>query len=161
MLMASVAVFLTKLLSTQVAINPMSSSWSNFQCLLWSGSCMADQAGVLLWNWEWCVCLAALLSPSAFSLFPLQLGWQFWDVFEVKPEMGYIRLQCWHSYPWNFIRGYSNWRADFPRRQYNPIQYHTNVSLTKVNHYTSCIEYRAATNENFHNSSFTIIPVFI
>lgn len=57
-LMALVVLFLTELLSAQVAINPASSSQSNFQHLLRSGSCMADLAGVLLWNWEWCICSA-------------------------------------------------------------------------------------------------------
>lgn len=68
-LMALVVVFLTELLSAQVAINPASSSQSNFQHLLQSRSCMADLAGLLLWSGEWCICSAP---PFSF--------WQFFRV---------------------------------------------------------------------------------
>lgn len=53
--MALVALFVTELLSAWLAITPASGSRSNFQCLLWSGSCVADLAGILLWHWDWCI----------------------------------------------------------------------------------------------------------
>lgn len=97
MLMALVAVFLTELLSPQVAITLASSSQSNFQCLLWSGSCMADLAGALHRNSEWCICSAAPFFLWHFStdfsssvpLCPIQLGCRWWDGLHQRSVLTY------------------------------------------------------------------------